>query len=126
MTQQNNMNVREKQLLKEHCKGKEASDTIRTDTYIDTGRWFRKSPLWLCFYRNECVVMALGRRRYIESVPRESYSDSYYCHTTGELVIEPIETLTHKRFKLTPAKALRALHALGIDITTISNHSAGE
>jgi hypothetical protein len=126
MEQTYKMTTREKQLLKEHCKGKEANDLIRSETYIDTGRWWRKSPLWLCFFKDECVVMALGRRRYIESVSCKEYADSHYCHTTGELVIAPRVNLTHKRFKLSPANALRALHALGIDITIISNHSAGE
>ena len=116
------LNIRERQLIEEACGTRESSDLIKSKTYIDVGRWWRFNPLWLCFLKKEVIVMALGRRRYIEKVSFKDIKDSYYCHTTGELVFEPIEKLTFKRFKLSPLNALRALHAIGIDITKISNH----
>jgi hypothetical protein len=116
------LNKREQQLIQEACGATEPSDLMKSKTYIDVGRWWRFNPLWLCFLKKEVIVMALGRRRYIEKVSFKDIKDSYYCHTTGELVFEPIEKLTFKRFKLSPLNALRALHAIGIDITKISNH----
>jgi hypothetical protein len=113
---------REQQLIKEFCGSKKIQEVIKTNTIIDAGRWFGGDPLWLCFLQKEIIILALGKRRFIEKFSFRECKNSYYCHTTGELVLEPIEKITFKRFQLTPLNALRALDALGIDITQISNH----
>lgn len=90
---------------------------VRTQTRIDTGRWLRNSPLWLAVTDNKIILAAVGRRRYIESAPFSECAESYYCHATGQLVLEPIETLMYKRLKMTPGSALKVLTAIGIDIS---------
>lgn len=92
-------------------------EVIKTSTMIDTGHWFLKSRIWLAFTSEELILVAVGRRRYIEKVPFSECGESYYCHATGELVLEPIETLMYKRLKMTPADALKVLKAIGIDIS---------
>lgn len=90
---------------------------IRTKTRIDTGRWLINSPLWLAVTNDKVILGAVGKRRYIETATFKECRESYYCHATGELVLEPIDTLMYKRLKMTPSDALKVLTAIGIDIS---------
>ena len=85
---------------------------LRTATRIDTGRWLRRSPLWLCATADELITLAVSRRRYLARIPLAECHASYYNHATGELVIEPAESLPIKHIKLSLAEALRILEIL--------------
>jgi hypothetical protein len=108
------MNELEKQLLREETGGTEPRLVVRSRTRIDTGRWWRPTPLWLCVMENEFVMLAVSRRRYVARRPLAERRGTHYCHTTGELVIEPGEDLTFNRFRVTPREALALLEAMGI------------
>ena len=106
------MNELESALLKELTGGAEPKLLLRTRTRIDCGRWWRRTPVWLCITGSELILFAVARRRYTERVPLTDCLDSHYAHTTGELVIDPTESLRIKRLALTPREALNFLDFL--------------
>lgn len=99
-------------LLKELTGGAEPKLLLRTRTRIDAGRWWRSNPIWLCITADELILFAVARRRYTERVPLADCQASHYAHSTGELVIDPTESLRIKRLSLTPREALNALDFL--------------
>jgi hypothetical protein len=106
------MNALESALLTELTGGAEPKLLLRTRTRIDAGRWWRSNPVWLCITANELILFAVARRRYTERVPLADCHASHYAHSTGELVIDPTETLRIKHLSLTPREALNALDFL--------------
>ena len=76
---------------------------------VDTGGWLRSSRLWLCVTEGEIILLAAARRTYCERVAVTEARGSWYCHATGELVLEPTEELRFNRLALPPTAALRAL-----------------
>ena len=112
------MNGLESALLTQLTGGAEPKLLLRTRTRIDCGRWWRRTPVWLCITAHELILFAVARRRYSERVPLADCAASHYAHATGELVIDPTETLRIKRLSLTPREALNAFDFL----TTKSNN----
>lgn len=108
------MNEKEKTLLSEAAKGETPRLCLRTETRIDAGCWWRRTPVWLCVLSDTVIVMAVARRRYLQRVALADCSRSAYCHATGELILAPAEGLEVSRLALSPAEALRALAALGV------------
>jgi hypothetical protein len=106
------MNELESSLLKELTGGAEPKLLLRTRTRIDCGRWWRRTPVWLCITTSELILLAVARRRYTDRVPLTDCHASHYAHTTGELVIEPTESLRINRLSLTPREALNTLEFL--------------
>jgi hypothetical protein len=106
------MNELEEQLLREEVGGVEPRLVVRSGTRIDTGRWWRHTPLWLCVMENELLMLAVSRRRYVARASLDACVDSYYCHTTGELVIAPVEEPEFRRFRVTPREALSILNMI--------------
>jgi hypothetical protein len=89
---------------------------IQTRSRMDVGRWWLPARLWLVVLQDSLVVMAAGRRRYIEVVPFEEASESYYSHHAGELVIAPCETLQQSRLAIKSSEAIELLRLLGIEV----------
>lgn len=106
------MNKLEQQLLRDNVGDAEPRLRLRTRAKIDTGRWWRKSPLWLCVMADELVLLAVGRRRYFERLPISRSRQTHYNQSTGELVIEPAEALQHNCCAVSPRDALRVLQFL--------------
>ena len=106
------MTPTESALLKELTGGAEPKLLLRTRTRIDCGRWWRSTPVWLCITGSELILFAVAHRRYSERVPLAGCHASHYAHTTGELVIDPTESLRIKRLSMTPREALSALDFL--------------
>lgn len=107
------MNEIEKALLQEATGGREPKRCLRTQTRLDAGRWWRRTPVWLCVMQEEVIVLAVARRRYLQRARLADCSRSYYCHATGELVLAPVEGLEVSRLALSPAEALQALSVMG-------------
>lgn len=106
------MNELERQLLREAAGGTEPELSIRSGERIDAGRWWRRTPVWLCIAGGELIMLAVARRRYLEKVALADCAASHYSHATGELVIEPVEGLRFNRFRLPPREAIRILRTL--------------
>ena len=106
------MNQLEREILNAQTGGVEPRLSVCSNTRIDTGRWWRQSPLWVCVTDSDVVVLAAARRHYIQRFPIAQCRDSHYCHTTGELVIEAGEDLRFSRLSMSPMDALRVLNML--------------
>lgn len=108
------MNELEQHLLHEAIGSAEPRLIVRSRTRMDTGRWWRPTPLWLCVMADEVVMVAVSRRRYLARLPLDACAGSYYCHASGELVVEPGEALRVNRFRVTPREALELLKSMGV------------
>ena len=104
----------EQKLLREAAADAEPQLCVRSRTRIDTGRWWWPTPIWLSVVGGELLMLAVSRRRYISRLPLDACAETYYCHTTGELVVESTEELLYKRFKVSPLEALELLKAMGL------------
>jgi hypothetical protein len=91
-------------------------------TRIDTGRWWRTSPLWLAVMRDEVIVFAVGRRRYLERMPIAACGGSFYNHATGELVLAPAESLRFRQLRMKPSEALHIISLLSSTSNTSTQH----
>ena len=106
------MNPLEQALLDEAIGQAEPLVRLRTATRIDTGRWWRSSPLWICVMKNEVILLAVGRRRYLERIPIAGCGGSFYNPSTGELVLAPTETPRFRQLRMKPSEALGILSLL--------------
>ena len=116
------MNPLEQALLQEATGQAGPLLLLRTDTRIDTGRWWRSSPLWLAVMPGELLVLAVGRRRYLERIPVAGCSGSFYNHATGELVLAPADPLRFRQLRMKPSTALRVLSLLSPSMNSSTQH----
>ena len=83
---------------------------LETNTRVDAGGWLKKQvPVWLCVMDDQWVVLAVGRRHYLQAVPLADCAESHYCAASGTLVIAPTEELELNRLAMSPADALKVL-----------------
>lgn len=108
------MTDREKLLLGTVCGDAEPRLCVRSEHKIDAGRWWRRTPLWVCVTDSHLLVLAVGRRRYIENVPLAECRESRYCHASGELVLAPVENVQFARIRMKPRDALAVMKAIGV------------
>jgi len=73
----------------------------------------RVAPLWVCATESHLILLAVSRRKYIEQVALADCQASRYCAESGELILEPVETLRFNRIRMTPSDALDVLRAIG-------------
>jgi hypothetical protein len=106
------MNELEQALLRAEGVTETPELSLRTQTRIDTGRWWRRTPLWLCVVNDALVLFSVSRRRYIERVALAECRESYYSHASGELILAPVESLRFSRLRMSPRQALTILPAL--------------
>lgn len=99
----------EQELLREQVGDRQPVLTIRSRTEIDAGRWWRKTPTWICVVGGDLVMLAVARRRYAERIAISECPESHYNPATGEFVIAPGEKLRFDRFKVSPRQAIRIL-----------------
>lgn len=106
----------EKQLLATVCGvgGGEPPLCIRSRMRIDAGRWWRRSPLWVCATGSHLILLAVSRRKYIEQVPLADCRASRYNAESGELILAPVETLLFSRIRMKSSDALAVLRAIGV------------
>jgi len=98
--------------LHEETGGELPTVSVRSRAKIDAGRWWRKTPVWLCVVGKVLVIFAVARRRYVEKLALAECPDSYYNHATGELVIEPGENLRFNTFKMSAKDAIQLLKVI--------------
>lgn len=106
------MNPLESALLDELTDGAEPELLLRSRTRIDAGRWWRRTPVWICITASEFILFAVARRTYVERIPLSDCRSSHYAAISGELVIDPAESLRIKHLALTPKEALRVIDFL--------------
>jgi hypothetical protein len=113
------MNELEQRLLREEIGDARPRLCIRSNTRIDAGLWWRRSPVWLCVAGDELILLAVARRRYVERIAIADCQASHYSHASGELVIEPGEALRISHLALSPRDALSVLDILKTDCPTL-------
>lgn len=86
--------------------------TLRTGSRADTGGWCRGSRVWLCVTHDEIILFAAARRQHCERLPLTAAQGSWYCHSTGQLVLVCEEELRFDRLTLKPLDALRVLKCI--------------
>lgn len=106
------MNKRERAILIAEIGDTEPRLALCSNTRIDTGRWWRRSRLWIVATDRHVVLLAAARRHYVERIPIEDCQQSHYCHTTGELVIKANKDLQFNRLAMAPTDALYVLDAI--------------
>ena len=109
------MNKLEKQILKEAVGEVSPTLALCSRTNIDTGRWWRKSRLWLVVMPEELIVLAAKRRQYLERVALSECGDTHYDHGTGMLVIGPTEDLEYSHVAMPVSDAVTILRLIGIE-----------
>lgn len=85
---------------------------VRSRLRIDAGRWWRKTPVWVGLTQDELVLFAVARRRYLERIPLAACRKSHYAHTTGELVLAPVEGAAFSRIAMSPRQAIAILRLM--------------
>ena len=112
------MNELETALLRSEVGDAAPRLTLKTDTQVDAGGWLKKrAPVWLCVMEDRWVVLAVGRRRYVQSAALSQCAESHYCAASGALVIAPSEDLEMNRLAMSPADALKVLEFKPIEET---------
>jgi hypothetical protein len=106
------VNRLERTILKSEIGDAKPRLAVRSKTRVDAGRWWRRTRLWVCVTDHDVVVLVAARRCHIECVPIAQCQGSYYCHTTGQLVINAGEQLRFSRLAMSPVDGLRVLGAL--------------
>lgn len=101
----------ERELLREQVGEAQPRLAVRTSTKVDGGRWWRRTPAWICVMAEEVVLLAIARRRFVERRSIKDCAGSYFNHSTGELVI-PDESLELNHFAISPSLAIRLLNLL--------------
>ena len=62
----------------------------RSNTQVDTGRWFRRAPLVAAVLGDRFAVVATGPRPLVRVVPAAALGRAVYNHVTGELAFPPV------------------------------------
>ena len=118
------LNKLEDALLKSVIGDREPRLVLRSDTRIDAGRWWLRTPLWVCVTEEEVVVLAAARRQYLQRWCVAECRRSHYCHGTGELVIESAGDGECDRLAMSPTDALQVLEAIKVSAQANRNTEA--
>ena len=108
------MNSVERAVLREEIGDATPRLVIRSNTRVDTGRWWWRTPLLLAIMEGELVIFAGARRKYACRIGFDSCSRSVYDHGSRELVLAPAEGLEYRRVGMSVSDALRVLHLIGV------------
>lgn len=94
---------------------------LRTKSRIDTGRWLRRSTLWLCVTETQMLLFAASKRRYLQQQPLAECR-AEYCHSSGALLLMPSDHWRFNTIALPPTDALKVLQHLK-DAKTSTNQT---
>lgn len=91
-----------------HARSGDALLVVRTRTRVDTGLWRGRARVWAVCLRRSLLLLASGRRPYVEELPYAGLRESIYNHVTGELDLAPAEP-TAATLKVAPADGYRMM-----------------
>lgn len=106
------LSVQENALLDESLTRDSPRLLLRTKTRIDTGRWLRRSALWLCVTDAQMLLFAVSKRRYVQQLPLAECKATQYCHTSGALLLQPSDHWRFNTIALPPTDALKVIQHL--------------
>ncbi len=99
----------EKELLEKLRGGDGIFLVLKTGTRVDTGGWLRKRRVWAFVFSGELVLLAGGRKSYVEKVPFGRLGEARYNHVTGELVLAPADGMRVRSVKVSPLDGYQML-----------------
>lgn len=99
----------EQGLLDKVASGRVAEIVVRTGTTVDIGEWFRRGHVVGACLDGEWVMIAPGRKPFVERVSALLLKDSTYNHLVGMLVLAPAPGVQLRQLKMSPLAAGRAL-----------------
>jgi hypothetical protein len=99
----------EQQLLDEVAAGRPVAVLVRTGTTVDVGEWFRRGRVLGVCAGGEWVMLAPGKRPYVERVATPLLAASVYNPLVGKLVLAPAPGVQLRQLRLSPLEAGRAL-----------------
>ena len=76
----------------------------RTGTRVDVGQWLRWPRLWLAVTGSDWLLVAAGKRPFVEKIPVGELGKSLYNAVTGELILDPAPNARVRRLKLPPVE----------------------
>ena len=76
-------------LLADICGADPIMILLKTDSTADTGNWLRPGRVWAAATANDLVLLASGRKPFLQKAPFAYLHESLYNHVTGELVLAP-------------------------------------
>ena len=82
--------------------GRPVSALVDTGTRVDTGAWGWRGRLSVCLLADELLLLAPGRRSYVERAGRPEMAASLYNAVTGELVLAPAPGLRQRTVRVSP------------------------
>ena len=99
----------EKELLEKHRGGDGIFLVVKTGTRVDTGGWLRKRRVWVFVFSGEFVLLAGGRKSYVEKIPFGRLGETRYNHVTGELVLAPADGMRVRKVRVSPLEGYQML-----------------
>lgn len=83
--------------------------SVLTRTRVDVGSWICKTRVRVSVLEGHLLLVAPGKRAYVENVPFDAIRESLYNHVTGEVVLGPAEGVKVTRLRMSPLDAARLL-----------------
>lgn len=103
------MTPSERKLLEDVCGNEPVLVLFKSDSFVDTGGWLRRSRVWVGATAKELVLLAFGRKPFFQKTTFQVLRESLYNHVTGELVLAPAGELTLNSVKVPPLEGCQLL-----------------
>ncbi len=103
------MTPSEGKLLEDMCVNESVLVLFKSDSFVDTGSWFRRSRVWVAATAKELVLLAFGQKPFFQKTTFQVLRESLYNHVTGELVLAPAGELTLNSVKILPLEGYQLL-----------------
>ena len=97
---------------------------VPTGTRVDTGAWGWRGRLSVCLLEDELLLLAPGRRPYVERAGRLETAASLYNAVTGELVLAPAPGLRQRTVRVSPVDGYAILRWARDGMTERENEHA--
>lgn len=81
----------------------------RTGSHVDVGHWFSNGRIWALAGKRALILIACGKRPFVERTEFAWLGETIYNHQTGELALAPREGLTVKTLRMGPIAGLQFL-----------------
>lgn len=103
------MSPSERALFRECSAGEPCFVLVETKTAIDTGGWFSRGRIWMAALGKDIVIVAAGKKPFLERIPFLHIQESLYNHVTGEFVLAPPRGLRVTSAGMTPIEGYQLL-----------------
>lgn len=99
----------EQRLLDEVCETAPVLILLKSDSVTDTGGWIFKGRVWAAATATDLILLADGRKPFLQKSPFTHLGESLYNHVTGELILAPCQGWKMDRIMLPPLDGYQLL-----------------